>query len=857
MAGPLHWFRKNQKLLLGVAGVGLMIVFTISSASSVDPLVDRLTGGGSGGARDPVVVQWEGGELRESEVEQLRIGRNLLRRFLLTVQQIASERGGVQRVSMLPVYSADRSLLELKILAAEADKLGVEVGDEAVVDYLNQLADGTVVPSEYGQLLRSSTQANLSESQLFALMARELKAQKVRDMVHRGGYPSSPIAAWDYYNRLNRLVKAEMVPISVDDYLDQVEGEPTEAEVVELYEKYKDRYPFPLSPEPGFRRREKRAFEYVKVDYDAILAAEVAKVTDEEVAKYYGENKEEFRKESPDALDLEVDDATKASQDDDAVKAELSDDESTNTDAEANGSKVQFDTDDKPAPRASDDDPTSTTETSESAVDPEEAAPPASPPAPTTPPADPDPSPTALPQEGPDTADDGAGQDATDEQKDKDAVDEKTDNVDAGNAAADKETPAESANETDSTQTRDGATSDETAADDLATEETGGEVPPAAVEPPTKENEAAKAKGSSEDTAAGTATASESDAAPAGSVLEPSDLDPVAVENPYETLEDVADEIRQSIARPRAQAKMNEIIGEVKRKLDIYHQDYTLWEIDTETNPDAKKPSPPDVAALADGEQVVVGEVPLSDALQVEDFELGRAFDLQFTQQGGIQRIMFADTAFSDKTSLYNPQVVPDIDVAINRFVYWMTDSEEERVPKLEEVRAEVVQAYKRQRALEFALEDAKKLAEKARQPDTKFSEAFSDRENTEFIDTGEISWATAPMMEGSEPQITVIPGAEDAGPELREKLFRLQPGEVDYAANMPKNKVYIFRIDAVSPDTAQLREQFLRNGVDQPVLLLARRDSRIGLSEWYRDLTDKYGIDWKREPRDDQGSRL
>ena len=267
---------------------------------------------------------------------------------------------------------------------------------------------------------------------------------------------------------------------------------------------------------------------------------------------------------------------------------------------------------------------------------------------------------------------------------------------------------------------------------------------------------------------------------------------------------------------------------------------------------------PPDVSAFADGDRVVVEEIPLIDPLQAEDFELGRAYDLRLPQGGGLQQIMFAQTAFSDKASLYNPRVIPDMDMASNRFVYWMTDVKEEYVPDLDQVRPEVVKALKRRRAVGLALEDAKTLVEKARQRDAKLSESLLDRENVEFIDTGEISWVTPPMMmEGSTPRNSVIPGAEDASPELRESLFRLAPGEVDYATNMPKTKVYLFRVEEVNPTAELRREQFLRNGVDMPVLSLARRDSFVGLSEWYRDLTNQYGVQWKRDPRAGEGNQL
>jgi hypothetical protein len=770
--------------------------------SGVDPIVDRLTGGGQTDSQDSVAVEWDGDELRESQLVQLRRGRMLLRSFLNTVRQVAAERGGIERVAMLPLYTDDQRLLELELLAAEADNLGIEIGDGAVLDYLEQLADGTVSASEYGQLLRTSTNSNLSESQLLDLMARELKAYKVLSMAQSGGYPASPIAAWDYYNRLNRFVRAEMMPISVDDYLDEVE-DPNEIEVVEMYEKHKKDYPFPRNPEPGFRKREQRAFQYVKVDFDAILEVEKAAVTDEEVKRYYDENKEQYRKVmSNDDLSLQGDDKASAPGVDTAEET----DAATNEDAEsAPGGESAVDAVPEVEETQSPDAPVET-DTPE-------------------PNSGPDPSPTALPQ-------------------DDDAVPPPKDDDDEQPVQEDDEQPV---HETVTEETDAAATNGDTVAVDENDEASKADVATEAVEQPPAE--ATDDEATETEVVAEVIAAEEIEEADAATTaVEPSDLDPVANDEPlYEALADVADDIRRAIASPRAQAKMNKILDDVKRELDKYHAERTIWEIELETDSEVEEPPLPNVSAFADGDRVVVGDIPLIDSLQAEDYELGRAFDLDLRL--GVQR-KFAQTAFSDKTSPFNPQVIPDFDIATSRFVYWMTDAKEEYVPDLDQVRSEVVQAIKRQRAVGLALKDAKTLAEKAGQQDAPLAASLPGRENAEFIDTGEISWVTPPMTEGATPQISVIPGVEDASPELRESLFRLAQGEVGYATNMPKTKVYIFRVEEVNPPTEQRREQFLRNGVDAPVLFLARRDSFVGLSQWYRNLSEQRGVQWKRDPR-------
>ena len=845
MSSPLSWFRKNQKFLLGFFGVALMFVFTISLGSGVDPIIDRLSGRTSGGPSDNAVVTWDGGQLGENQLGELRRRRILLRRFVTGVMRTARERGGQQQVLMLPMFTGDQSLLELELLAREADVMGIEVRDEAVLGYLNQLSGGTIQPAEYGQLLKEHTGNNLSENALFALLAREIKAHKVRGLVQSGSFPASPVAGWDYYNRLNRLIKAEIMPIMVDDYLDKV-GEPSDAEVEALFEKYKNQYAHPLSPEPGFRQRERRAFQYVKLDYNAFLEEEKAAVTDEEVQKYYNENKQQYRTTSEDdlQLDLNLDDAD-ASESSNSTTDEALEDadrETTSTEESAGGS------DDSAADET---DPESTGDNVSETPDPPTATPgedrassdetaaevdgefseePSTVPRSETP----APSPTALPQgEDVEIADTSAApepEDTEPEDTSSDVPDEATSTGDE--SSSDNDGDVEEANSTDAENSEVVTTADENNSDDAPAEQPN------------------KFESSSDETAADgidQAPGDESD-----EELDISDLDDIST---YRALSEVEDEIRQSLAAPRAQTRMRDAVDTVRREMDIYFKDFTLWEMDLETNPDLSKPPLPDFSVIIGDKYATIGTIELTDRIDIENYEIGQALDFVITPQSGVQRVFFADVAYDPSSQLYQPFVFPNLEMAPERFVFWMTDHEAEYIPTLEQIRNKVVEAWQRQQALEIAKVDAERLVVKARRAKTRLEECLADEKHTTFADTGEVSWVTLPLQEGANPRISPISGAEDAGEELRRTLFRLPPGGVAYATNLPKTKVYVFRVENETPSPEVRREQFLQFGTSGAVQALANQDSRNSLSQWYRDLNERYNVDWQRDPhRGDDG---
>ena len=147
-------------------------------------------------------------------------------------------------------------------------------------------------------------------------MREELLAQKVRQMASSAVAVTTPAAAWEYHNRMERQVTAEFVPFPVEEFVKEVKVEPTPKEVNELYEKYKGDYPMPDSPEPGFKQRAKAEFQYVVADYNKFLQEEKLKVTPEQIAKYYEDNKNSFRIDEPPAEEPPADEPSGDNADD-------------------------------------------------------------------------------------------------------------------------------------------------------------------------------------------------------------------------------------------------------------------------------------------------------------------------------------------------------------------------------------------------------------------------------------------------------------------------------------------------------------------------------------------------------------
>ena len=204
MSGPLSWFRKNQKILLGVFGVLLMFVFTVSLGSGVDPIVDFLSGGGARGPNrtaNETVVSWKGGQLTESDLQNMRVGTANVQKFLQAGIQTALARGAdrdrvLAAVQTMDLAIDDEGLLQSHLLAEKGRNLGLVVTDDSVNDFLTSVTDGVLSGSELGSILKQVSQGRMGQNQVFEILREKLLVQKAYELVQSGIFPISPVASW-------------------------------------------------------------------------------------------------------------------------------------------------------------------------------------------------------------------------------------------------------------------------------------------------------------------------------------------------------------------------------------------------------------------------------------------------------------------------------------------------------------------------------------------------------------------------------------------------------------------------------------------------------------------------------------
>jgi|GEM_PF-1095918 len=897
MSSPLSFFRRNQKVLLAVFGVLIMLTFVVG-----DYIVRNQPGGSGAAAPEQTVVSWKHGKLYDRDLWAMREAHNLAIRFLdLLVQKTLEAKGQPKGLGVtvvggrvvdpgIPRSYAEEDLVQTMILARKAEDLGVRISDAAILEFLDTLSDDVIPRNEFGVLLKDATGGRFGQAQLFEQLRMELLAQHMRVMAGSGLFAMSPSLAWDAFNRLNRAVKAELLPLSVEDFQSKVTAQPTEAEVAALYEEGKSRYASPDLPEPGFKRRRKIAFQYLKADFEKYLQQEMTTLTQEQVAEYYEKNKNDFKvpesppaeekkpaeKPEPDAGGTAPKQPAAATEKPEAKPAKAKPETKSDKPADAKPADAKpadaKPADAKPADtKPADTKPADTKPADAKPADakPADAKPADAKPADTKPadtkPADTKPADTKPADTKPADAKPADAKPA--EAKPAEAKPE------SGKPAAAKSKPAEAAKEAElklnppaskaaPVQAGESKQS-ENRASRRGTEvmfvsynaEADVQEAPAETK---KEKEAPKQEAAK---AAKDPVAKQTPKAPpaAPPAVEPPKSDAAKSEEKkdeppakYKPLAEVEQEIRRNLARAPAQDKVTAALNNARNEIRKYFQSHAAWRANLKTQPDLPEPTPPDVKQLGEKHGLVGGETPLVDELQIADYELGKAFRFNFAG-GQFRRESFAEIAYTDRQPLYQPDQIRSFEVDVE-FLYWKTKEAEAFVPELQDIRDEVVAAWKSQQAYQLAKAEAEKLA-KSVQGDKPLKESLDAALAKNVLEPPAFTWLTRgamPMGSGA-PMLNVVDGVEHAGQDFMQVVFGLKAGQVGVAADTPHKIVYVVRVDSESPPEEQRRTQFLEGGLTADMGFLARVELQGFLNQWHRDLDEEMQVKWNRPPETPQ----
>ena len=162
----------------------------------------------------------------------------------------------------------------------KADKLGIRIAADDVPDLLAKEFNGRFADADFKDLEDKylGRKNGYTRERLYAALADEFKVRAAQSVVlgpqtlkvsNPGTQAvSSPYDAFRFYREQCDAATFGVISVPVENYIPQVTGSPTAAEIQELFTKHRNEEPDPTKDRPGFREPRKLKFEWMEVRGD-------------------------------------------------------------------------------------------------------------------------------------------------------------------------------------------------------------------------------------------------------------------------------------------------------------------------------------------------------------------------------------------------------------------------------------------------------------------------------------------------------------------------------------------------------------------------------------------------------------
>ena len=826
---PLELFRRNQKVMM--TGLILLAMF----AFVVLPTVSQYMRSAGGSMSDPVLAEFEGVSLTASRVTNFTQKHYQTVQFLRKLGEETVKRGKTPQV---PGFSLNQQTGEVQSVgingspntemsirtmqfAAQAEENGFELDDTSLSMWLERYTAGTMSEREIMALLRRETNNQMGQMQLYDMLRKQLLAnlyfRGAGANVSRGQFAmQSPLDHWKNFLKLNQQATVNAYGVLVNDYVEQTDANPSESEIVKVFEDGKNRFANEQSPEPGFRKRATATFEYLMADLQAFRDIEIAKLSDEQIKAEYDKQISGGAFQLPANFNPESESETESTAD--STSSEPTASEPT---ASEPSSTEEMQSPSNPEP-ASETEPATDADTGEAAADKqaEEAAaakaaakaaeqlkatqakqvadfakelelagklPPAEP---ETPASD-----NESPKEDQEPKESESTEPSDDEKSapKSDAEGEKAEDSDAENSdAEDSENDS-----TDQAAVMSGPAVRLVAAQADDQTDSSEEATDAKPEP---SSETADQPGEQPDQPGNSNKPQEE---PEPKEPEPKETEP---EPKFRPFEEVRDQVAQSMVENTARVNLDQAVTKARQIMRSYSRSRAIHESGSESG---EPPERPNLKQLASELGLGYRKIGPHDSLSLDDEPISDSFEegTALSQRGvPFITMMFGDGDQFVSTDAFTPSVSVDLERQ-RTYLTWKTEHQEGYIPELDEVRDEVIQAIRTVKARELARSAAESIAEQANGEATLKDLVPENRTGNYYTDLGPFSWLTMVGFGG----ITIgnVEELDSVGNDFMKAVFEAADGEHVVAENGPKRVFYVVRRTSLQPATTDLKAIF------------------------------------------------
>ncbi len=812
MASPFSYFRKNQRLWMAAAVLIAILSFVVA------PMLQSFTGRGSvSGRRDAnaKAASWSGGSITQDQLDielgELAVANTFLKKLAFDVR----EKGGFPKVpevrpdfalvGITPDTRDPSSILERKILAAEANRMGIHFDDQSVKTFLQKFVDGKLSGEQIQKALREVSGGRMSLVDFNRLMKEELAKNAVLRLANGGqryeeranaqGLPtavlSPPSKNWQYFTRFKRRASVETYPVFVKDFEESIDGKPTDKELRELFDKGKEltRINQPILTEPAFMTPELADFEFIACDIEKIIDEEKTKITEELLRSEYERRAKEkvfdvpLTEEEKKALQEKIEQEKKEQQAKEPAPTNLP---PTLDNPDSPASAPAPAAEPAPAPAAE----------PAPAPAPEPAPAPAAEPAP-APAAEPAPPPAANPQSS-----------LTQNQPTRLVSFQDP----APQPPAEAPAPVTPAPETTAAET------------------------PAAVPQVTEVPETALP--------ATALPATETPSAAPSAVPQAAPPEAPAVPMRTQSFEEVKEALARELAAGPAFRVLEQRVNEMRDLMEIYAANRRAWErAVAEKDSSMKEPEMLNLQQIADKYGFQFGRTGLVDVRTASSLPIGRSRVSRGPRMQPFEfpnLIRFAPNPL-ESDSLGNLYMPLQSTALLTRYLFWKVAHEASSTPSFETARESVTSVWKMQRAAEKAESKAKDIATKASA--SSLSESLeSETERGLVVRPTPFSWFN-PLMADFDIQLSNVENLKPLDNEFMEKVFAAEPGTTLVASDAAKEIFYVVKVLDFSPSEEDLMLSFSAAPNTGGVQNVSNMESSSLIRSWFSTVQKQLGF--------------
>ncbi len=283
----------------------------------------------------------------------------------------------------------------------------------------------------------------------------------------------------------------------------------------------------------------------------------------------------------------------------------------------------------------------------------------------------------------------------------------------------------------------------------------------------------------------------------------------------YESKDDpkVREDIRTKIAREKANTQITAAFDGLRNSVAKYGNQVSSWKAKQE----GTAPTPPDFAALAKEKGVEFHETGWVSALEARDkTEFGKSLVFSMGANNQPSQSSVLSQAFYKDVQSFKPYDSYGTDPESD-YLWWRTDFKDTYVPKFEDVKNEVLAAWKMIKARDLAVAQAKEYAEEVRKQQSELKEVFKFRPELHVSkDIGPFTWMSRLSVardyaQQAPLQLTQLKEVPQAGEEFFQTVFSLGAGKTGVAMNNPKTVAYVIQVKSLDPPEDIFRREFLR----------------------------------------------